>query len=100
MTNPAIMWDRSLRRNLWMRQMMSQEMVPGMRTPQTASGLIFQETEQTIHHMMKAVQAEMVIIRKITEIIPVIIPEMILKDINSILPELPKKSEKSIKKQN
>ena len=78
MTNPVIMWDRSLHRNLWMRHLMSRETVQEMKVPQMTRGL-----KKVIHHMTtetQMIQMDMVIIQKIT----VIIRGMILRDIDSI----------------
>ena len=83
MTNPVIMWDRSLHRNLWMRHLMSREMVQEMKVPQMTRVLISQKMEKVIHHMTtetQMIQMDMVIIQKIT----VIIRGMILRDIDSI----------------
>ena len=83
MTNPVIMWDRSLHRNLWMRHLMSRETVQEMKVPQMTRVLKLQKMEKVIHHMTtetQMIQMDMVIIQKIT----VIIRGMILRDIDSI----------------
>lgn len=83
MTNPVIMWDRSLHRNLWMRHLMSRETVQEMKVPQMTRVLISQKMEKVIHHMTtetQMIQMDMVIIQKRT----VIIRGMILRDIDSI----------------
>ena len=83
MTNPVIMWDRSLHRNLWMRHLMSREMVQEMKALQMTRVLKLQKMEKVIHHMTtetQMIQMDMVIIQKIT----VIIRGMILRDIDSI----------------
>ena len=80
MTNPVIMWDRSLHRNLWMRHLMT---VQEMKALQMTRVLKLQKMEKVIHHMTtetQMIQMDMVIIQKIT----VIIRGMILRDIDSI----------------
>lgn len=83
MTNPVIMWDRSLHRNLWMRHLMSREMVQEMKALQMTRVLISQKMEKVFHRMtteIQMIQMDMVIIQKMT----VIIRGMILRDIDSI----------------
>jgi hypothetical protein len=63
MTNPVIMWDRSLHRNLWMRHLMSRETVQEMKVPQMTRVLKLQKMEKVIHHMTTETQMIQMVFR-------------------------------------